>query len=544
MNRTLLAVLAALAALVAGVGSAHAAEPQRSITLSAGHSSIVTVGLDVSAVSSGDSGVVDAQVVNNRQVLLNAKRAGTTELVLWDPQDRISTYRIEVTAAMGETVRTAGPAGAERDGSPGRIQFQVGQSRLIDLELAAARVVVTDPELADVQVITPRQILINGKKPGLTTLIIWTGEGKSAFYDLEVSVNTTLIRERLGATLAGAEIEVQAARDGVLLLGEVADLEQMNHALTIARAYADKVTNLLRVGGVQQVQLEVRIAEVSRSALRRAGVNFLSQGDKWTVGSFGRGAASVDASVIPPALASRQPFLDAFQITVGATKDLAGVISLLEAQGLSRTLASPTLVAMSGQEASFLVGGEFPVPVAQQANTVTIEFKEFGVRLRFVPTVIGRDTISMKVAPEVSDLDFTAAINLGGIAVPGLTSRKAETTVELKDGQSFAIAGLLSDRIVSQVDRVPVLGSIPILGALFRSVQYRREETELVILVAPRLAAPLPAGATPPLPGETGQFDPDNFHLFLLGALEQPARAPVAAEGPAAGPSGAVGLTK
>jgi pilus assembly protein CpaC len=314
--------------------------------------------------------------VGQHQLLLNPKRAGTTQIVLWDPQQRTSFYDVNVTPGAPVVVRNGAP---KTDGDSLRIRFQVGQSRLIDTDFNAARVVVTDSDLADVQVITPRQILINGKNPGVTSLIIWTTEGKSVFYDLEVSVNTDLLRERLANALPDARVEIEAARAGVILSGEVADLDQLNKALTLARAYSDQVTNLLRVGGSQQVQLEVRIAEVSRTALRKAGINLFTQSGKWTLGVFGPGTAIGDAAVIPPSLSSQPTFFDTFQLAVGATKDMASIISLLESQGLSKTLASPTLVALSGQEASFLVGGEFPIPVSQKDGAITIEFKEFGV---------------------------------------------------------------------------------------------------------------------------------------------------------------------
>ncbi|MBI3995498.1 MAG: pilus assembly protein N-terminal domain-containing protein [Nitrospirae bacterium] len=495
------------------------------------------LGQDIAGASVNDPELAEVQVVNPRQIMINAKRAGTTTMIFWDPQNRISFYRLEIGSSLGVTVQGPSQEGEKSTAAAPmlRIQFQVGQSRLVDLETAVNRVVISDPEMADVQVITPRQVLVNGKRPGLATLILMTSEGKSIFYDLEINVNIGQIRERLAALIPQSKIVVSGARDGVILSGEVTDLEEMNNALAIVRAYTDKTTNLLRVGGSQQVQLEVQIAEVSRSAMRKLGLNFVSHGDKLSIGYTGRGAGTD---------ATRPTVLDAFQVAVGIRGDsLGGILSLMEGQGLSKTLATPTLIAMSGQEASFLAGGEFPVPVAQRENTITIEYKEFGIRLKFLPTVIGRETISMKVLPEVSNLDFTAAVNVGGLSVPGLTTRRAETTVQLKDGQGFAIAGLLSDRVVSQIDKIPVLGSIPIIGALFRSVQYQREETELLIVVTPKLAQPVEAKQMPPLPGEDQSFDPDNARLFLLGTLKGESLEKVKAQ-PSAGPSGAVGVDK
>ncbi len=516
---------------------AQASGKVSTIRLLAGHSKIMEVGQDVAGASVNDPELAEVQVVNPRQVMINAKRAGSTTMIFWDSQNRISFYRLEIGSSLGVTVQGSSLEAEKPTGAAPllRIQFQVGQSRLVDLETSVSRVVISDPELADVQVITPRQVLVNGKKPGVATLILMTSEGKSIFYDLEISVNIGQIRDRLATLIPKSKIVVLGARDGVILSGEVTDLEEMSQAVAVVKAYTEKVTNLLRVGGSQQVQLEVQIAEVSRTALRKLGLNFASRGDKIAVGFSGRGAGTD---------VSRPTILDAFQVAVGIRGDhLSGILSLLEAQGLSKTLASPTLIAMSGQEASFLAGGEFPVPVAQQLQTTTIEFKEFGIRLKFLPTVIGRETISMKVMPEVSNLDFTAAVNVGGLAVPGLTTRRAETTVELKDGQAFAIAGLLSDRVVSTVDKVPFLGSLPILGILFRSIQYQREETELLIVVTPRLARPVEANQMPLLPGEDQSFNPGNLKLFLLGTLKSDPIERFKAH-PSAGPSGPVGISK
>ena len=508
------------------------------VRLLVGHSKIIDLGQDIAGATINDPELADVQIVNSRQVMINAKRAGKTTMIFWDSNNQISFYRLSIGSSLGVSVQ--GP-GADRDRSPSampllRIQMETSQSRLVDLEQPVSRVVISDPELADVQVISPRQILLNGKKPGMTTLILMSSGGRNIFYDLEIIVGISQIREKLAMLIPQSKIVVMGARDGVIISGEVTDLEEMNTALAVVKAYTDQVTNLLKVGGSQQVQLEVRIAEVSRSAVRKLGLNFVSSGNATYAGSFtGRGAGTDTG---------RPTILDAFQVAVdirGGT--LGGILSLLEGKGLAKTLASPTLIAMSGQEASFLAGGEFPIPVAQQLQSTTIEFKEFGIRLRFIPTVIGRETISMRVMTEVSNLDFTTAVNVGGLAVPGLTTRRADTTVQLKDGQAFAIAGLLSDRVVSTVDKVPFLGSLPLIGALFRSIEYRREETELLIIVTPKLAQPILATNVPPLPGEDQSFDPGNLRLFLLGAMRGQ-EIEVDRALPLAGPSGAVGVEK
>jgi pilus assembly protein CpaC len=334
----------------------------------------------------------------------------------------------------------------------------------------------------------------------------------------------------------------------------------------VARLHAKQVANLVKVTGNQQVQLEVKFAEVSRTGLRDIGVNFFYKsktgnqiggitGNGVSPGSFlntttnpaipgtgGRGTAV--PGIQPPDVLSPQFSTQGFSLFFSNFPDFpfSAMVSLLESNALAKVLAEPTLVTLSGQEAKFLAGGEIPIPLAGSLGQVTVEWKKFGILLNFTPTVISDNTIHLKLATEVSDIDPTLSVSVGGSTIPGLSSRQSETTVRLGNGQSFAIAGLLSDKIRSQIQKVPLLGSIPILGALFRSSQYQRQETELLVIVTARMAEPLAPHQVPPLPTDFEMNDPSDLQLFLLGMDGTPNASVKAAS--AGGPSGASGYTR
>ncbi len=429
-----------------------------------------------------------------------------------------------------------------------------GKSYLLTLEEEVkekGRVKIRDPKIADVEVISPRQILLNGKKLGTTILIIEPNERKTVAYDISVNLDVDEIKEKLKRIVPEAQIDVKAAAEGIVIAGEVEDIEMMEKVLGVVRRCSEKkenIVNLLKVKGAQQVQLKVRIAEVSRAGLRRSGINlFYSGSSRWVLGIF-----QPQSTVLPDTVDTGElvkgggvvmgsPFREGFQVLFKSLKtDLTGILGLLEREGFAKVLAEPTLVAMSGQEASFLVGGEIPIPIPYYEEMVTIEFREFGIRLRFTPTVIGKETISLKVAPEVSEIDPSLQVAYAGFIIPGFTTRRAETTIQLKDGQTFAIAGLLKDTMRSSVNKFPILGNIPILGAFFRSVEFEREETELLILVTPHLAKPMVAEEVPPLPGE-GLCPPSDFELFLIGKMAHWEKISIPKEG---GPAGEFGFMR
>ncbi len=429
-----------------------------------------------------------------------------------------------------------------------------GKSYLLTLEEEVkekGRVKIRDPKIADVEVISPRQILLNGKKLGTTILIIEPNERKTVAYDISVNLDVDEIKEKLKRIVPEAQIDVKAAAEGIVIAGEVEDIEMMEKVLGVVRRCSEKkenIVNLLKVKGAQQVQLKVRIAEVSRAGLRRSGINlFYSGSSRWVLGIF-----QPQSTVLPDTVDTGElvkgggvvmgsPFREGFQVLFKSLKtDLTGILGLLEREGFAKVLAEPTLVAMSGQEASFLVGGEIPIPIPYYEEMVTIEFREFGIRLRFTPTVIGKETISLKVAPEVSEIDPSLQVAYAGFIIPGFTTRRAETTIQLKDGQTFAIAGLLKDTMRSSVNKFPILGNIPILGAFFRNVEFEREETELLILVTPHLAKPMVAEEVPPLPGE-GLCPPSDFELFLIGKMAHWEKISIPKEG---GPAGEFGFMR
>jgi len=295
----------------------------------------------------------------------------------------------------------------------------------------------------------------------------------------------------------------------------------------------------VKVSGSQQVQLEVKFAEVSRSSLRQIGLNVFhkSTNGKWVGGMSGNGVNPGDflnttqnpsipgtgprglaASGQPPDVFVPQ-FTTGFNLFVSGFDDFpfSAMLSLLEQNGLAKTLAEPTLVTLTGQQAKFLAGGEFPIPLAGTFGQVQVEWKKFGIQLEFTPTVIAESTIHLNLAAEVSEIDPSLSVSVGGTTVPGLASRQSSTTVRLGDGQSFAIAGLLSDKTRSTIDRVPVLGSIPIIGALFRSSQFQRNETELLVVVTARLAKPVAPHELPPMPTDRELNHPSDLELFLMG---------------------------
>jgi pilus assembly protein CpaC len=344
---------------------------------------------------------------------------------------------------------------------------------------------------------------------------------------LLVTRNLDALRKQLRDLFPGEHITVSAAGDLVVLAGEATDVRVPERAAEVAQLHADRVANLIRVSGNQQVQLEVKFAEVSRTGLREMGVNLFHKdasgrflggviSSTTTPGSFlgipGTGGLTPEVPA-PSQGASFSLFFSGLP-----SLPFSAILSLLESNGLSKTLAEPTLVAMSGQEAKFLAGGEFPIPVSTGLGAVGIQWKKFGIILNFVPTVVSDGILHLKLSAEVSDVDASRSVTIGGFTVPALTSRQSETTVRLSDGQSFAIAGLLSNQIRSQIDRVPVLGDIPILGALFRSTSYRRSETELLVVITARLTKPVAPHELPRMPTDEELNDPNDFELFLLGA--------------------------
>jgi pilus assembly protein CpaC len=461
-------------------------------------------------------------------------------------------------AANAPQIRIDREVGAARS-----LKLEMGQNRLLVLSEQIVRVSVAEPRVADLKVITPTQLLLTAKGVGVTDLTVWNRKDEPLVLALEVNRNLEALRKQLKELLPDEDIQVTAAGELVILSGEVSDVRVPERAAEVAQLHAGKVANLLRVRGNQQVQLEVKFAEVSRRGLRQMSVNLLHQD---ALGRFVGGATGPSTSPgaplavpgtggfgIPPVYPGDRA--NAFSLFFSGIPrfPLSAMVSLLETNGLAKILAEPTLVSLSGQEAKFLAGGEFPVPMSTQFGQVSVNWKKFGIILNFTPTVIDEKTIHLKLASEVSDVDPGRGVTIGGFFVPGLTSRQSETTVRLGDGQSFAIAGLLSNRVRSQIDKVPLLGDLPVLGALFRSVDYRRDESELLVVITARLARPLAPHEVPALPTDDELNDPGDFELFLLG-LEGRRQGPTAPAAGAAvspdqraaarGPSGQIGFIR
>jgi pilus assembly protein CpaC len=372
-----------------------------------------------------------------------------------------------------------------------------GKSIVLRSTAPVSRVSIAAPEVADFLILSANEIYITGKAAGSTNLTLWQNKKLVAIYDLEVGYNLSRLKQQIHEILPEEEaLQVIGTNDSITLSGKVSNAINLSQALALAKSYAPegKVNNFVEVGGVHQVMLEVRVAEMSRSLTRRLGINFAAQkGDQFAISLLGglagldEGIPAVESLLAGPAVNSLFRF-DTGQVT------WSGFMDALNEDGLLKILAEPTLITLSGQSANFLAGGEFPVPVPQGLGTVAIEYKPFGVGLVFAPTVLSKEKISIQVTPEVSELDFSTAAVIEGFVTPGITTRRASTTVELGDGQSFAIAGLLRESVLTDVQKFPLLGDIPIIGALFQSKSFIKRETELVIIVTPHL------GKTDPFP--------------------------------------------
>jgi pilus assembly protein CpaC len=411
-------------------------------------------------------------------------------------------------------------------GAAKALALEVGQNRLLVLSEAIGRVSVADTRVADLKVITPTQLLMTARGVGTTDLTLWNKKDEPLVLALAVTRNLDGLRRQLKDLFPEERITVSAAGELVVLSGEASDVRVPERALEVAQLHAEKVANLIRVAGNQQVQLEVKFAEVSRKGLREMGFNLFGKdaGGRWVGGAASAGTAAGSFLSVPGTGGSLPPVPpaaagSAFSLFFSGlpTFPFSAMLSLLESTGLAKVLAEPTLVAMSGQEAKFLAGGEFPIPMSTGLGAVSVTWKKFGIILNFIPTVIGSGTLHLKLQTEVSDVDPARAVTVGGFSIPGLISRQSETTVRLADGQSFAIAGLLSNKVRSQISKIPLLGDIPVLGALFRSVDYQRDESELLVVITARLTKPLAPHEVPPLPTDDELNDPNDFELFLLG---------------------------
>ncbi len=453
----------------------------------------------------------------------------------------LALIAVPVTAAQAQGISAVGNAEALH---AGQLDVPVNKSQVIRASRPFVKALVGNADIADILPMTNSSLYVLGKKIGTTSLTMYDRNNNLvSVVDIAVGPDVVSLRRQLADLLPNEKIGATVSNDSVVLSGTVSSGPAVERARQIAATYApDKVVNMLSVGASQQVMLEVRFSEVARSVGKQLGFNHAFSSDSGrVVGGIGNTAPSTallsDKNGRP--IVDLSGILNAFGIAAGnysiGSLNITSALDALERKGVVKTLAEPTLIALSGETASFLAGGEFPIPVSQGGNggggsgagggnnnggnAITIEFKPFGVSLGFTPTVLDDGIINLIVAPEVSSIDPSASISVNGLVIPGLQTRRAKTTLELRDGQSFAIAGLLRKDFSDTVRQFPILGSIPIIGSLFRSTGFQKDETELVIIVTPRLVKPMrPEDVR--LPTDRVQ-NPHELDLFLRGRTDQ-----------------------
>ena len=438
------------------------------------------------------------------------------------------------------------------------IKVLVGRSAIVDVGSAIARVSLTSADVADAVVTSANQLLVNGKTPGTISMYVWERSGGLHRYEIVVQRDLARLNEQIQRLFPGEAIDAQSSGKGIVLSGLVSNKETFDKAYVVAGGYVDKadeVVNMLRVQestASNQVLLRVRFAEVSRSAITDLGASLFTGANGYK-DVLARSTTSTPAPVFDNSDPTREKlvfsdFLNLFLFD--AKHQLGTVIKALQTKGQFQSLAEPNLVAESGKEASFLAGGEFPVPIAQGSGAnlaISVAYKEFGVRLNFTPVIHG-DRVHLKVRPEVSTLDFANGVVLNGFRIPALSTRRTETEVDLMDGQTFAIAGLINNSMNSTLQKIPGIGDIPILGLLFKSKAANKEQTELVVMITPQILARNSPGVTAKLPATPEPFLaplpakklveplPPAFTPARASATNPSATAPVAAPAPAAPP--------
>ena len=413
-----------------------------------------------------------------------------------------------------------------RSGTSSKLNVPMNRAVVVESDVPFAELSIANPSIADISSLSDRTIYVLGKAPGLTTLTLLDASGRLITnVDVRVAPDISEFKERLRQILPGEEIEVRTANDGIVLSGTVSSAQRLSRALELAERYApERVSNLMSVGGVQQVMLKVRFAEMQRSVSKALGTSLAMSGTLLG-GDVGLNAGSGQAArnsgltgIIDggfPASTSNEGTMS-IGFNAGAV-EVAILLEALESKGVVRTLAEPNLTALSGQEAKFLAGGEYPVPVAQEQGAISIEFKPFGIELAFIPTVVDGDLINLELKTAVSSIDATNGFSVDQFTINAFRRREASTTVEMRDGESFAIAGLLQDDFSDLNGQVPWLGDVPVLGTLFRSANYARNQSELVIIVTPHLVTPT-RGEALALPTERVRI-PTERELFLQGRV-------------------------
>ncbi|WP_170443522.1 type II and III secretion system protein family protein [Ruegeria arenilitoris] len=405
-----------------------------------------------------------------------------------------------------------------KKGTAETLDVPMNRAIVVESEQPFAELSIANAGIADISSLSDRTIYVLGKAPGMTTLTLFDGAGNLITnVRVRVAPDVTEFKERLRQILPNERIEVRTANDGIVLSGTVSSAAKLARALELAERYApERVSNLMNVGGVQQVMLKVRFAEMNRSVAKNLSASLGFSGGDATGGintlNNQLSLSNALANNIPAVQSNTGAIL--FGFGAGSTQ-VRLLLEALEAKGLARSLAEPNLSALSGQEATFLAGGEVPIPVPQDDGVVAIEYKAFGVEIDFIPRVVDGDLINLEMAAAVSSIDTSSNFTINGDTVPSFITRQTSTTVELRDGESFAIAGLIQDDFTDLSNQIPWLGDVPVLGALFRSAEYQREQSELVIIITAHLVSPT-RGEALALPTDRVK-PPSEFDLFMNG---------------------------
>src|SRR5712692_8309325 len=406
----------------------------------------------------------------------------------------------------------AQPGPPQETEAPQTLHLLVGRSLVISSPTRIKRISLADPNIAEAIVVSPTQILVNGKTPGGVSLLLWDEADQSQAFEVSVDIDVLGLSQKIHEVFRSEDVHIETSKDVIMLSGRISSAAVADKILEVVKNSSPKVTSLMEVPVAPtagEIMLEVKFAELDRSALSQLGVNLFSTGAGKTIGttttgqfgSFGAQEINDNFPVRNPQFATKETISDVLNIFLFRPDiHLGTVIKALQQKNLLQILAEPNLLTETDKEASFLAGGEFPFPIVQPGqgfNAVTITFKEFGVRLNFKTTLTVDGKIHLKVKPEVSSLDFSNALTISGFLVPALSTRRVETEMDLEDGQSFAIAGLVDDRVTQVASRVPGLGDLPILGHLFRSRSLNKTKNELLIMVTPHVVKPFAAGQAP-----------------------------------------------
>ncbi|MGD0963721.1 MAG: pilus assembly protein N-terminal domain-containing protein [Candidatus Acidiferrales bacterium] len=452
----------------------------------------------------------------------------------------VGVARLQQTAALvraGTPGATGSPAPADQVQTPDQgeaqvLHLMVGRSLVVTSPTRIKRVSMADPAIADAIVVSPNQVLVNGKMPGGVSLLLWDDTDQSQAFEVSVDIDILSLSEKIHEVFPNEQVQIETSKDSVILSGHASSIAVADKIMEVVKNATPKVTSLIVTPAVQpgEILLEVKFAEVDRSAVSQFGVNILSLPGAKNIGTITTqqfGPPSLSGTLGTGGVNSTTTSTSSSTTTTSGgvslnnllniflyrpDLNLAATIQALQQQNILQILAEPNLLTASGKDAAFLAGGQFPYPVLQSTGGsggyagITIQFKEYGVRLNFTPTIMADGLIHLKVAPEVSSLDFTNAVTLQGFTIPALSTRRVESEMDLRDGQTFAIAGLIDNQVQSQLEKIPGIGDIPILGNLFKSHATTKSRDELLVIVTPRIVRPLAPNEVPPGPAFSTPF--------------------------------------